>query len=98
MASFLSSGAFPDPVAIYYQSYDNGVRKAVQDGAPDVGLIKRICDRYRGVGSDGVLVGQRGQRDGEASLRSFNSDGSEAEKSGNGLRILARHALDQGAR
>lgn len=47
---------------------------------------RAICDRHTGVGSDGILVIDltRG-----FSLRILNPDGSEAEKSGNGLRILA---------
>lgn len=50
-------------------------------------LVRALCDRHRGVGSDGVLVGAV---DGERiRLRIFNPDGGEAEKSGNGLRIFA---------
>jgi diaminopimelate epimerase len=44
-----------------------------------------------GVGSDGLLV-----LDGDLGLRIFNPDGSEAEKSGNGLRIFARWLFDTG--
>lgn len=44
-----------------------------------------LCDRHRGVGSDGLLL-----LDGPLGVRIFNPDGSEAEKSGNGLRIFAR--------
>ena len=47
--------------------------------------IRRICDRHRGVGSDGILVADLS--DGIA-LRIWNPDGTEAEKSGNGLRIF----------
>ncbi len=50
-----------------------------------------ICDRHFGVGSDGLLV-----LDGELSLRIVNPDGSEAEKSGNGLRIFAKWLYDTG--
>jgi diaminopimelate epimerase len=59
-----------------------------------VALIRKICDRNLGVGSDGILVG-RAEQDGFA-LRIFNPDGSEAEKSGNGLRIYARYLWDSG--
>jgi len=47
--------------------------------------IRRICDRHRGVGSDGILLADLS--DGIA-LRIWNPDGTEAEKSGNGLRIF----------
>lgn len=52
--------------------------------------IRRICDRHRGVGSDGILaLAPSGEA--EFGLRIYNPDGSEAEKSGNGLRIFARY-------
>jgi diaminopimelate epimerase len=57
-------------------------------------LIQAICDRHRGIGSDGVLVGEP-KDDSTYAIRIFNPDGSEAEKSGNGLRIFARYLWDQ---
>ncbi len=57
--------------------------------------IRRICDRHRGLGSDGILLADWSGRDPFA-LRIFNPDGSEAEKSGNGLRIFARFLFDEG--
>ncbi|HLZ94359.1 MAG TPA: diaminopimelate epimerase [Candidatus Dormibacteraeota bacterium] len=59
-----------------------------------VALLPVLCDRFRGLGSDGLLA-----FDPQAmSVRIFNPDGSEAQKSGNGLRITAAHAvLEHGA-
>jgi diaminopimelate epimerase len=59
--------------------------------------IRLLCHRNYGVGSDGILFGPlvTGE-EGTFSLRIFNPDGSEAEKSGNGLRIFARYLWDQG--
>ncbi|MBN1586800.1 MAG: diaminopimelate epimerase [Candidatus Omnitrophica bacterium] len=57
--------------------------------------IRLICDRNYGVGSDGILYGPH-FRDGRVELQIFNPDGSEAEKSGNGLRIFARYLADEG--
>lgn len=54
--------------------------------APGPDLIRGLCERHRGVGGDGVLVADL-DRD-PVGLRIFNPDGSEAEKSGNGLRIF----------
>ncbi len=74
----------------------------VQGGEPPApALVRRICDRRRGLGADGILLdaGSReagGDGGGAASLRIFNPDGSEAEKSGNGLRIFARYLRDRG--
>jgi len=56
----------------------------------------RICDRHFGVGSDGILVNEGSSGRDLFSLRIVNPDGSEAEKSGNGLRIFARFLFDQG--
>jgi len=57
--------------------------------------IKIICDRHYGVGSDGILYGPEQSNDCDFALSIFNPDGSEAEKSGNGLRIFSRYLWDQ---
>jgi diaminopimelate epimerase len=59
-----------------------------------VEILPEICDRHRGLGSDGLLA-----FDAKAmTVRIFNPDRSEAQKSGNGLRIAAAHAvLEHGA-
>ncbi len=57
--------------------------------------IRRICDRNLGVGSDGILLLVPTAR-ADFGLRIFNPDGSEAEKSGNGLRIFAKYLWDHG--
>lgn len=58
--------------------------------------IRRICDRHYGAGSDGILLGPLPAASADFGLRIFNPDGSEAEKSGNGLRIFARYLWDRG--
>lgn len=58
-----------------------------------VDRIRLICHRHFGVGSDGILYGPLFERD-EIHLRIFNPDGSEAEKSGNGIRIFSRYLVD----
>ena len=55
--------------------------------------IRLICDRSLGVGSDGILYGPI-YKDNIAHMQIFNPDGSEAEKSGNGIRIFAQYLLD----
>jgi len=57
-------------------------------------LARRICDRNYGVGSDGILLGPLPAAGADFALRIINPDGSEAEKSGNGLRIFARYLYD----
>jgi diaminopimelate epimerase len=58
--------------------------------------VARICDRNWGVGSDGILLLTPAWAGADFGLRIFNPDGSEAEKSGNGLRIFAKYLRDHG--
>ena len=57
--------------------------------------IRELCHRNFGAGSDGILTLETG-RDADFGLRILNPDGSEAEKSGNGLRIFCRFLWDHG--
>jgi len=57
--------------------------------------IRMICERQFGVGSDGILYGPI-MSGNNLSVRIFNPDGSEAEKSGNGLRIFAKYLFEKG--
>jgi diaminopimelate epimerase len=66
----------------------------VQDFEMTEANIRLICNRNFGVGSDGILYGPRFE-DGVPVLRIFNPDGSEAEKSGNGLRIFAKYLFEK---
>ena len=59
-------------------------------------LVRRICDRHYGFGADGVLIGETGASAGAFTLWIWNPDGSQAEKSGNGIRIYARYLWDRG--
>jgi diaminopimelate epimerase len=58
-------------------------------------VVQRICHRNWGIGSDGILLGVDSSA-ADFGLRIFNPDGSEAEKSGNGLRIFAKYLHDRG--
>jgi diaminopimelate epimerase len=58
--------------------------------------VARICDRNWGVGSDGILLLVSAWAGADFGLRILNPDGSEAEKSGNGLRIFAKYLHDHG--
>src|SRR5579885_2799094 len=57
--------------------------------------VTRICNRNTGVGSDGILALEKSQG-ALARLRIYNPDGSEAEKSGNGLRIFCKFLFEHG--
>ena len=79
-----------------YQALGNDYLILDLPGALDdvVAILPEICDRHRGLGSDGLLAFDPRAM----SVRIFNPDRSEAQKSGNGLRIAAAHAvLEHGA-
>ena len=57
--------------------------------------VKTICHRNFGVGSDGILLGPLPSTKAPFGLRIYNPDGSQAEKSGNGLRIFSRYLWDR---
>jgi len=56
---------------------------------------KDMCDRRFGVGGDGLLLVLPSDV-ADFKMRIFNSDGSEAEACGNGLRCLAKYVIDRG--
>jgi diaminopimelate epimerase len=58
-------------------------------------LVRRLCDRRRGVGADGVLLLER-DPELDFAMGYYNADGGRAEFCGNGARCLARFALDLG--
>lgn len=68
----------------------------VVDGSIEIDPIRvaAMCDRRFGIGADGVL--RVSVSDGLVRMEYWNADGSEAEMCGNGLRCVARFALDQG--
>jgi diaminopimelate epimerase len=76
---------------IKYQALGNDYLVMDLPGPLDdlVELLPRLCDRHLGLGSDGLLAFDPRTM----SVRVFNPDRSEAQKSGNGLRITAAHAV-----
>ncbi len=57
--------------------------------------VRTICDSHFGIGSDGILL-LVPAASADFGVRIFNPDGGEAEKSGNGIRILAKFLWDHG--
>jgi len=76
---------------IKYQALGNDYLVLDLPGPLDevVPLLPILCDRHRGLGSDGLLAFDPVRM----AVRIFNPDSSEAQKSGNGLRITAAHAV-----
>lgn len=70
----------------------DGLRHDVGDPSA---FAREVCDRRRGVGSDGLLLALPSER-ADLRMRMFNPDGSEAEMCGNGLRCLVSFAVERG--
>jgi diaminopimelate epimerase len=75
--------------------YVNLFAESVDDPA---GLATAMSDRHFGVGSDGlILIGPPSPgADADVRMRMFNADGSESEMCGNGVRCVAKYAIDHG--
>lgn len=58
-------------------------------------LAARLCNRHFGIGADGLILALP-SRQADARMRILNSDGSEAEMCGNGLRCLGKFLYDTG--
>jgi len=57
-------------------------------------VVRAVCDRYFGIGADGILLVERG-RSAPWFMRVLNADGSEAEMCGNGIRCVAKHLCER---
>jgi diaminopimelate epimerase len=54
----------------------------------------QLCDRHFGIGADGVIFALPGQAGTDYTMRIYNSDGSEPEMCGNGIRCMGRFIAD----
>lgn len=70
-------------------------RQTVSSGTPYGELAQTLCDRRFGIGADGLIV-VLDSLSCDIRFRIFNSDGSEAQMCGNGIRCLARYAYESG--
>jgi len=59
----------------------------------DPEFVRELCDRRFGIGGDGILY-IRPDPEADAFMKIMNSDGSEAEMCGNGIRCVAKHLYD----
>ncbi len=72
--------------------YVNTIEKDIKNKKD---LAKRISDRHFGVGSDGLILICKSDI-ADFKMRIFNSDGSEAEMCGNGIRCVGKYVYDKG--
>ena len=76
--------------------YIDGVSQELpQDESKLRELSRRLADRRRGVGGDGMILILPSTR-ADVRMRMFNADGSEAQMCGNGIRCVAKYAVDSG--
>jgi hypothetical protein len=66
-----------------------------KDIEPIVKKCKLLCDRHFGIGADGIIFILPSEK-ADLKMRIFNSDGSEAEMCGNGIRAFAKQAYEWG--
>ncbi|MGE5827051.1 MAG: diaminopimelate epimerase [Micromonosporaceae bacterium] len=65
------------------------------DLSPGGEVSRRLCDRHRGIGADGVLFGPLSPVDPSGvDLLIYNADGSECGRSGNGIRLFALYLVE----
>ena len=63
--------------------------------AKAVGLARKLCERRRSVGADGLLLVEASAA-ADVKMRIFNADGSEAEMCGNGIRCFVKYCYESG--
>jgi diaminopimelate epimerase len=69
-------------------------KETISQATPDI--ARAICERHTGVGADGWILVERGRGQCDAAIHLYNSDGSEAEISGNGTRCAAALLVEHG--
>jgi diaminopimelate epimerase len=72
--------------------YVNGFEEEVRDPGA---VARQVSDRHTGIGSDGLILILPSER-ADVRMRMFNSDGTEGEMCGNGVRCVAKYAYDHG--
>jgi len=90
----------PGGSAAFYKAHGLGndylVFEEGGDWRVDIRGVRSVCDRWRGPGGDGIVVRLQDGPPGVVRVRMFNPDGSEFERSGNGLRVLASYLARRG--
>lgn len=82
---------------VYIDVVSDPALEQLFEGERGAALIRRMSDRHRGIGSDGVILVGRPHSGvaADVRMRMFNADGSESEMCGNGVRCVAKFAHDR---
>jgi diaminopimelate epimerase len=90
----------PRLAASFYKAHGLGndylVFEEGRDWVASPDAVRAVCDPHLGVGSDGIVALLADRTGGVFRLRMFNPDGSEFERSGNGLRVLGSYLIRHG--
>jgi diaminopimelate epimerase len=78
---------------LYVDCIGESANVARLDDRARAGLARKMSDRHFGAGADGLIL-ILPSKSADCRMRMFNSDGSEAEMCGNGIRCLAKYAFD----
>lgn len=65
-------------------------------GLDGAALARRLCERHRGIGADGLIIAHPGTGGADVTMELRNADGTRAEMSGNGIRCFAQALWDAG--
>lgn len=74
----------------WYKKPDMYVEKELKD-SNFINLVIKLCDRYKGVGADGVIIIKRNQARCCHAMLIYNADGTQAENCLNGLRCVVHY-------
>jgi diaminopimelate epimerase len=90
----------PPLAASFYKAHGLGndylIFEEGRDWLATSSAVRAVCDPHTGIGSDGIVALLTDRSDGVFRLRMFNPDGSEFERSGNGLRVLGSYLIRHG--
>ena len=82
---------------VYIDACSTDAARSIAERADLPEIARRISDRHRGVGSDGLILvcAPSAGTQAHVRMRMFNADGSESEMCGNGVRCVAKFAHDR---
>jgi len=72
----------------------NGISEKLPEDLASLAI--NLCDRKLGIGADGLIIISEGEGRTDLTMSIYNSDGSQAEMCGNGIRCAAVFARDEG--
>ena len=91
MISFYKYNGLGNDFIIFDGRFDNQLERNIVSNTL---LIKTLCNRNFGIGADGIILVLKSDKANDVKMRIFNSDGSEPEMCGNGVRCLTKYLFE----